>query len=52
MLYKQNAVVDEQFSEEGRIRLEIKLQEKELRKILSRLDISHETFIPAREEEW
>jgi GTP-binding protein HflX len=52
MLYKQNAVVDEQFTEDGRIRLEIKLQEKELRKILSRLDISHEKFIPVREEEW
>ena len=52
MLFAQNAVVDEQFTDEGRIRLEVRLQEKELRKILSRLDIPHERYLPADEEQW
>jgi GTPase len=52
MLFAQNAVVDEQFTDEGRIRLEVRLQEKELRKILSRLDIPHERYLPAEEEQW
>lgn len=52
MLFAQNAVVDEQFTEDGRIRLEVRLQEKELRKILSRLDIPHERYLPAEEEQW
>ena len=52
MLFAQNAVVDEQFTDEGRIRLEVRLQEKELRKILSRLDIPHERYLPAVEEQW
>jgi len=52
MLFAQNAVVDEQFTEDGRIKLEIRLQEKELRKILSRLDIPHERYLPTEEEQW
>jgi GTP-binding protein HflX len=52
MLFAQNAVVDEQFTDDGRIRLEVRLQEKELRKILSRLDIPHERYLPAEEEQW
>jgi GTP-binding protein HflX len=52
MLFAQNAVVDEQFTDDGRIRLEVRLQEKELRKILSRLDIPHERYLPAVEEQW
>ena len=52
MLFAQNAVVDEQFTEDGRIKLEVRLQEKELRKILSRLDIPHERYLPAEEEQW
>ncbi len=52
MLFAQNAVVDEQFTDEGRIKLEVRLQEKELRKILSRLDIPHERYLPANEEQW
>jgi GTP-binding protein HflX len=52
MLFEQNAVVDEQFTDDGRIKLEVRLQEKELRKILSRLDIPHERYLPAEEEQW
>ena len=52
MLFAQNAVVDEQFTDDGRIRLEVRLQEKELRKILSRLGIPHDRYLPAEEEQW
>ena len=52
MLFAQNAVVDEQFTDEGRIRLEVRLQEKELRKILSRLDIPHARYLSTEEEQW
>ena len=51
-LYAQNAVLNESVSEDGRIELEVRMQTKELRRTLSRLNIPAETFIPAEEPEW
>ena len=51
-LYAQNAVLNESVSEDGRIELEVRMQTKDLRRILSRLNIPAETYIPAEEPEW
>jgi GTP-binding protein HflX len=51
-LYAQNAVLNESVSEDGRIELEVRMQTKELRRTLSRLNIPAETYIPAEEPEW
>jgi len=51
-LYAQNAVLNESVSEDGRIELEVRMQTKDLRRILSRLNIPAETYIPAEESEW
>ena len=51
-LYAQNAVLNESVSEDGRIELEVRMQTKELRRTLSRLNIPAETYIPADEPEW
>jgi GTP-binding protein HflX len=51
-LYAQNAVLNESVSEDGRIELEVRMQTKDLRRILSRLNIPAQTYIPAPEPEW
>lgn len=51
-LYAQNAVLSESVSEDGRIELEVRMQTKDLRRILSRLNIPAQTYIPAEEPEW
>jgi GTP-binding protein HflX len=51
-LYAQNAVLNESVSQDGRIELEVRMQTKDLRRILSRLNIPAQTYIPAPEPEW
>ena len=51
-LYAHNAVLNESVSEDGRIELEVRMQTKDLRRILSRLNIPAQTYIPAEEPEW
>ena len=51
-LYAQNGVLNEAIQEDGRIQLEVRMQTKELRRVLSRLNIPAQTFIPASEPEW
>ena len=52
LIFAQGGVVDEHFDDDGRIKLEVRIQEKEFRKILSRLDIPHERYLPAPEAQW
>jgi len=51
-LYSQNAVLDEKVSEDGRIQLEVRMQIKDLRRVLSRLNIPAEQYIAASGPEW
>ena len=51
-LYAHNAVLNESVSEDGRIELEVRMQTKDLRRILSRLNIPAQTYLPVAEPEW
>jgi GTP-binding protein HflX len=51
-LYAQNAVLSETVNEDGRIQLEVRMQTKDLRRVLSRLNIPAERYLTAPEREW
>ncbi|KAA0874746.1 ribosome rescue GTPase HflX [Nitrincola tapanii] len=46
-LYARQAVVNEHFDEDGRISLHVRLQTKDFRQLLSRLQIPSERYLPA-----
>jgi len=45
-LYAQSAVVNEQVDEEGQMQLEVRMQMKDFRRLLSRLGINPEQYVP------
>lgn len=51
-LYAQNAVLNEEVGDDGRIKLEVRMQIKDLRQTLSRLNIPADRFIEAPAREW
>lgn len=51
-LYAQNAVLNEEVGDDGRIKLEVRMQIKDLRQTLSRLNIPAERYIAAPVQDW
>ena len=52
-LYAKSAVLSEEVSEDGRMRLEIRIQQKDFKQLLSRLNIPASRYVKEPEkEEW
>jgi GTP-binding protein HflX len=48
LLYTKDAVLNERIDEDGRISLQVRIQQKDFRQLLSRLDIPAERYLPVR----
>ena len=51
-LYAQGAVVSEEIDEQGGMTLDVRLQLKDFKRILSRLGIRQEQYLPQKVDEW